>query len=99
MLENLPHSSLTLPLVMYLGSAQFPLTSHVHVPLDMLPTLAMSTFPPLTSRPPFLYLAIFQLLVFVRPVLGHSRDGGRPSSPRGVNSHCKYVHHTRDYSE
>jgi hypothetical protein len=30
------------------------LTSHVHVPFDMLPTSAMSTFPPLTSRPPFL---------------------------------------------
>ncbi len=35
------------------------LTSHVHVPLDMLPTLAMSTFPSLTSRPPFLCECVY----------------------------------------
>ena len=30
------------------------LASHVHVPLDMLPTLVMGASPSLTSRPPFL---------------------------------------------
>ena len=34
--------------------ALFAPSSRIHVPLDMLPTLAMNAFPPTTSRPTLL---------------------------------------------